>query len=117
MPAIFGVIEVVDPATRMFLVFTSNVFAIMGLRALYFLLAGVMDMFHYLNYGLSSVLIFIGAKMLVVGTDLPIVGILIPKEWLPNWASLLVIVSLLGTSIIASIATTPHRPPGDDAGA
>ncbi len=45
--------------------FTSNVFAIMGLRALYFLLAGVMDLFRYLSYGLSAILIFIGVKMLL----------------------------------------------------
>ena len=45
--------------------FTSNVFAIMGLRALYFLLAGVMDLFRYLSYGLSAILIFIGIKMLL----------------------------------------------------
>ena len=109
VPAIFGVVE--EGPARTFLVFTSNVFAIMGLRALYFLLAGVMDMFHYLSIGLSAVLIFIGTKMLVVGTDIPIVGVLVPKEWLPNWASLLVIITLLGTSIIASVVTTPHRPP------
>jgi TerC family integral membrane protein len=46
-----------------FTVFTSNIFAILGLRALYFLLAGVMDLFRYLNYGLSAVLIFVGLKV------------------------------------------------------
>ena len=45
-----------------FIVYTSNVFAILGLRSMYFALAGMMDMFHYLHYGLSVVLIFIGAK-------------------------------------------------------
>ena len=74
--------------------FTSNVFAIMGLRALYFLLAGVMDLFRYLSYGLSAILIFIGVKMIA--------------NYLfgwhpPHWVSLLVIVSLLATAIIASI--------------
>ena len=59
VPAIFGITN--DP----FIVFTSNVFAIMGLRALYFLLAGVMEMFRYLNYGLSAMLVFIGVKMLL----------------------------------------------------
>ena len=58
VPAIIGITQ--EP----FIVFTSNVFAIMGLRALYFLLAGVMDLFRYLNYGLSAILIFIGVKML-----------------------------------------------------
>ena len=48
-----------------FIVYTSNVFAILGLRSMYFALAGMMDVFHYLHYGLSAVLIFVGAKMLV----------------------------------------------------
>ena len=59
VPAIFGVTQ--DP----FIVFTSNIFAILGLRALYFLLAGVMDMFRYLNYGLAAVLVFVGVKMVL----------------------------------------------------
>jgi tellurite resistance protein TerC len=86
VPAIFGITD--DP----FIVFTSNIFAVMGLRALYFLLAGVMGLFRYLTYGLSAVLGFIGLKMLV-------------HRWvdLPHWLSLLVIVSLLGLSIAASL--------------
>src|SRR5439155_24617921 len=48
-----------------FIVYTSNVFAILGLRSMYFALAGMMEIFHYLHYGLSVVLIFVGAKMLV----------------------------------------------------
>ena len=48
-----------------FIVYTSNVFAILGLRSMYFALAGMMDLFHFLHYGLSAVLVFIGAKMLV----------------------------------------------------
>jgi tellurite resistance protein TerC len=59
IPAIFAVTE--DP----FLVYTSNVFAILGLRSLYFLLAGVIHKFHYLKLGLSAVLAFVGAKMLL----------------------------------------------------
>ena len=59
VPAIFAFTD--DP----FIVFSSNVFAILGLRALYFLLAGVMDMFRYLKYGLSAILLFVGLKMLV----------------------------------------------------
>ena len=78
VPAIFGITR--EP----FIVFTSNVFAIMGLRALYFLLAGVMDLFRYLSYGLSAILIFIGIKMVL------------HHWWKPeHWQSLLVIVSLL----------------------
>src|SRR5205807_2331274 len=57
IPAIFGI------TTNPFIVYTSNVFAILGLRALYFLLADVLDYFHYLSVGLALVLIFIGAKM------------------------------------------------------
>lgn len=58
IPAVFGVTR--DP----FIVYTSNVMAILGLRALYFALAGIMEYFHYLNYGLAAILIFIGLKML-----------------------------------------------------
>ena len=59
IPAILGI--TMDP----FIVYTSNVFAILGLRALYFALAGVMQLFHYLHYGLSAILVFVGAKMLL----------------------------------------------------
>ncbi len=59
IPAIFGI------TTKKFIVFTSNVFAILGLRSLYFVLAGAIDYFRYLKYGLSIVLIFIGVKMFV----------------------------------------------------
>ena len=58
IPAIFAVTQ--DP----FIVYTSNVFAILGLRSLYFLLAGVIHRFHYLKLGLSAVLVFVGVKML-----------------------------------------------------
>jgi len=97
VPAIFAITQ--EP----FIVFTSNVFAIMGLRALYFLLAGVMNLFRYLSYGLSAILIFIGVKMLL-------------HHWwkLPPWQSLLVIVSLLATSIIASLIAARNDPPSDD---
>ena len=61
IPAILAI--TLDP----FIVFTSNVFAILGLRALFFALAGAMKIFQYLNYGLSAILVFIGAKMLVSG--------------------------------------------------
>jgi tellurite resistance protein TerC len=97
VPAIFGI------TNDRFIVFTSNVFAIMGLRALYFLLAGVMNLFRYLSYGLSAILIFIGLKMLLHDVI-----------HLPHWASLLVIVSLLATSIIASLIAARNDPPSDD---
>jgi tellurite resistance protein TerC len=90
VPAIFGVTK------DTFTVFTSNIFAILGLRALYFLLAGAMDLFRYLNYGLAAVLIFVGVKM--VGEYLNgghhLVG--------PG-VSLVIILSLLAVSVSASI--------------
>jgi tellurite resistance protein TerC len=94
VPAIFGITQ--DP----FIVFTSNIFAVMGLRALYFLLAGVMTLFRYLNYGLAAVLGFIGVKMIVKQLT----------GWEPNpWQSLLVILGLLGASIIASILASQRE--------
>ncbi len=59
IPAIFGITR--DP----FIVYTSNIFAILGLRALYFAIAGIMNYFHYLKYGLSVILAFVGVKMLI----------------------------------------------------
>ncbi|MEQ1766691.1 MAG: TerC/Alx family metal homeostasis membrane protein, partial [Methylotenera sp.] len=86
IPAIFAITD--DP----FIVFTSNIFAILGLRALYFLLADMADRFHLLKYGLAVVLIFIGSKMLIV-------------EWfkIPVVVSLAVVVAVLGTSILLSL--------------
>jgi tellurite resistance protein TerC len=86
IPAIFAVTT--DP----FLVYTSNIFAILGLRSLYFLLAGVVGKFHLLKYGLAVILVFVGIKM--IGVDYFKVPILV---------SLGVIVGVLATSIIASL--------------
>jgi tellurite resistance protein TerC len=92
IPAIFAVTQ--DP----FLVYTSNVFAILGLRSLYFLLAGVMGKFVYLKLGLSAVLVFVGAKMTVA--DL----------WkIPPPVSLAVIAALRGIAIGASLWKTRRR--------
>jgi tellurite resistance protein TerC len=75
-----------------FIVYTSNVFAILGLRSLYFALAGMMKLFHYLNYGLSVVLIFIGAKMLL------------PERYhVPTWIALVVIAGVLAIAVAASL--------------
>jgi tellurite resistance protein TerC len=94
IPAVFAVTE--DP----FIVFTSNIFAVLGLRSLYFALAGMMEKFHYLKVGLGLVLSFVGAKMLIADVyKLPIV------------VSLLVIASLLGGSIVASLLRPPAPPP------
>jgi tellurite resistance protein TerC len=79
-----------------FLVFTSNAFAILGLRALYFLLAGIMDRFIYLNNGLSFVLAFVGAKMLLTAFDIEINTVL----------SLGIISVALTISIVASLKST-----------
>ena len=89
IPAIFAVTT--DP----FIVFTSNIFAIMGLRALYFLMADVADRFHLLKYGLAMVLTFIGAKMLIA-----------PWYHVPVAASLAIVAVLIGASVIASLIAT-----------
>lgn len=86
IPAIFAVTQ--DP----FLVYTSNVFAILGLRSMYFLLAGVMDRFVYLKLGLSVVLVFVGIKM-----------VLVDVYKIPTPISLGVIAAILAVSVIASL--------------
>jgi len=90
IPAIFAITT--DP----FIVATSNLFAIMGLRALYFLLADIVERFHLLKYGLAVVLSFIGAKML-----------LMPWFHVPVTISLSVVVSVISLSIAASLWVTP----------
>lgn len=94
IPAIFAVTT--DP----FIVYTSNIFAILGLRALYFALADMMGKFHYLKLGLSVVLVFVGAKMLVSGV-----------YKIPILASLAVIVGALGGSIVLSLLRRPPESP------
>lgn len=75
-----------------FIIFTSNVFAILGLRALYFALAGITKYFHYLKYGLSAILVFVGVKMVIVGFyKIPIVY------------SLFTILGILAVSILLSV--------------
>jgi tellurite resistance protein TerC len=92
IPAIFGVTT--DP----FLVFTSNIFAVMGLRSLYFLLAAVVDRFHLLKYGLALILTFVGFKMLTERwIDIDIV------------MSLAIILGVLALSVIASLIWSRHE--------
>jgi tellurite resistance protein TerC len=106
IPAIFAVTQ--EP----FLVYTANVFAILGLRAMYFLLAGVVHRFVYLKYGLAAVLVFVGAKMMLVDVyEVPVV------------ASLAVIAALIGGAIVLSLrrggkAASPGAPaaPGSPQG-
>ena len=92
IPAIFAVTT--DP----FIVFTSNIFAIMGLRALYFLLADMASRFHLLKFGLAFVLMFVGVKMLIV-------------KWIhvPTAVSLTVIGTLLISSVVASLISTRRK--------
>lgn len=86
VPAVLAITP--DP----FIVFTSNVFAILGLRSMFFALEGVMKRFHYLHYGLSAVLLFVGAKMLLAGF-----------YKIPTWVSLLLIASILSGAMMASL--------------
>lgn len=94
IPAVFAVTR--DP----FIVFTSNIFAILGLRALYFLIAGGIHKFHLLKVGIALVLVFVGAKMLLA------------EIWhVPTTLSLLVVVLLLSGSIGASLLRPPRAAP------
>jgi tellurite resistance protein TerC len=86
IPAIFAVTE--DP----FIVYTSNIFAILGLRSVYFLLAGVLERFYLLKYGLAAVLVFVGSKMLFSNV-----------VKIPILVSLSVVLALVGTAIAASL--------------
>jgi tellurite resistance protein TerC len=92
IPAIFGITT--DP----FLVYASNVFAILGLRSLYFVLAGFMELFLYLKPALSAILIFVGGKMLLADF-----------LKIPPLMSLGVVVSILAFAVLLSLAETRHR--------
>ena len=87
IPAIFAI------TTDTFIVYTSNVFAILGLRSMYFLLAGVVEKFRYLRIGLAIVLTFIGVKMLIVALGFHI----------PIWFSLIFVAVVLLGSVVASL--------------
>jgi tellurite resistance protein TerC len=93
IPAIYAVTE--SP----FIVLTANVFALLGLRALYFLLDGMMHRFVHLQAALAAILVFVGTKMLLVDV-----------YKVPVWASLLVIVSLVAVGIVASLRSTRRAP-------
>jgi tellurite resistance protein TerC len=94
IPAIFAV------TTKPFIVFTSNVFAILGLRSLYFVLAGAINYFRYLKYGLSIVLVFVGVKMLIDPHDKP-------AKWfqydMPDMLSLVIVAGIILVSIGLSV--------------
>jgi tellurite resistance protein TerC len=91
IPAVLAISR--DP----FIVYTSNVFAILGLRSMYFALAGLMEAFHYLHYGLSAILMFIGVKMLISG-----------YYKIPTGAALGVVGGVLALSVILSLAIKPR---------
>ncbi|WP_413943234.1 TerC family protein [Bdellovibrio sp. HCB-162] len=95
VPAIFAITN--EPL----LVFTSNIFAILGLRSLYFLLAGVVDKFHLLKYGLAAVLVFVGLKMVWLNK--------LFDGHFPIGVSLAVIAFFIGGSIVASLLIKPKK--------
>ncbi|RIV36918.1 TerC family protein [Micromonospora radicis] len=103
IPAIFGITH--EP----YLVFTANVFALMGLRQLYFLLGGLLERLIYLSYGLAVVLGFIGVKLILEAlaeNNLPFLNGGEPVGWAPHipiWLSLLVIMGTLATATVASL--------------
>jgi tellurite resistance protein TerC len=95
VPAVFAI--TLDP----FIVFSSNVFAVLGLRALYFALAGLMQLFHYLHYGLALILVFVGVKMLLTYFEVHI----------PVVAALGVLALILAGSVVASLLLPQPAPP------
>ena len=92
IPAVLAITH--DP----FIVFTSNVMAILGLRSLYFALAGVMERFHALHYGLAAILVFVGAKMLLADV-----------LKIPILAALGIVAGILAASVIVSLLRPPPR--------
>ena len=108
IPAVFSVIP--DPSKKM-LIYSSNIFAVLGLRSLFFLLRGAASKFDYLQEGIAIVLLFIGVKML-----LPMLAYLGVSEnylHLPEWASLAVIVVCISGSIVYSMYNKKEGSPDD----
>lgn len=101
--AVDSIPAVLAVTTDPFIVYTSNVFAILGLRSLYFALAGIMQKFHYLHYGLSAILVFVGTKMLIAD---------IYK--MPVLVSLGVIAAILVISVILSLRYKPEPGAAED---
>src|SRR5690606_35318916 len=103
IPAIFGITQVP------FLVFTANVFALMGLRQLYFLLGDLVEKLVYLKYGIAFILAFIGVKLFfhaLHANELPFINGGHPVEWAPEidtWTSLGVIVGAMIVAVVASL--------------
>lgn len=109
IPAILGI------TTDAFIVYTSNVFAILGLRALYFALAGLIRTFHMLHYGLAAILVFIGVKMILeTGHYYP--ELPLPSYDVPTTVSLAVIATVLSLSVAGSLIfpRRPSAPPANE---
>jgi tellurite resistance protein TerC len=110
IPAIFGI------TTSPFIVFTANVFALMGLRQLYFLLGGLLEKLEYLKYGIAFILAFIGVKLVLHAlhdNSLPFINGGHHVEWapdIPTWLSLVVIVAAMTVATIASLVKLRRYP-------
>ncbi|QKG72764.1 TerC family protein [Erythrobacter mangrovi] len=100
VPAIFAI------TTDTFIVYTSNIFAILGLRALYFALAAMVHRFHYLKYALAAVLVFIGSKIFVS-------DFLLSGGKFPPWLSLAVTAALIAAGVLYSLWKTRGKPEPD----
>ena len=119
IPAIYGLTQ--EP----YLVLTANIFALMGLRQLYFLLGGLLDRLIYLSYGLSAILAFIGVKLVLHAlheNELPFIngGEHVGVAEIPTWLSLVVIVASLAVTTVASIVAVkkdPSKAPAADSSA
>jgi len=116
IPAIFGITQ------NAFIVFTANIFALMGLRQLYFLLGGLLDRLKYLHYGIAFILAFIGVKLIFHAmheNELPFINGGQHIEWVPDistWMSLGVIVASMAVATVASLIASARERRGVDAG-
>ncbi len=110
IPAIFGITQ--SP----FIVFTANLFALMGLRQLYFLLGDLLDRLKYLHYGIAFILAFIGVKLILHAmhvNELPFLNGGEPIEWAPEistWVSLAVIILSMAVATVASLVAARREP-------
>jgi tellurite resistance protein TerC len=104
IPAVFAIVT--ESPNKELIIYTSNIFAVLGLRSLFFLLKGAVNKFEYLQQGIAIVLVFIGLKMLV--------PLIIPGFHVPVTISLIVIVMCLAGSVIYSIQVTNRRSEEND---
>jgi tellurite resistance protein TerC len=110
IPAIFGITQ--SP----FIVFTANLFALMGLRQLYFLLGDLLERLRFLHYGIAFILAFIGVKLILHAlhvNELPFLNGGEPIEWAPEistWVSLAVIVGSMAVATVASLVVSRREP-------